>query len=422
MNGTVSDSPILVLTAQWILPVAQAPIENGYIRIDGERIVALGAIHDLPATEREQLPIPKPGSLLTPGLVNCHAHLEQFFDAPIRKTPEQPFTDWLLSVVRQLQQQASPEQKRERCVFGTQELLRTGTTCVNDIASGPESLQVLEKYGLRGIVSLEVFHPGHKTVNIAHWIDAYQRFSQEKPHHSKLHVGLSPHSPYNVAPAAWQALLDTGQPSLIHTHLAEFEDEVYYLQGKPSQISHLHQTILGRTFTAQQPANSPVEYLSRFQLLNPHTLVAHAIHTTPEDRQHLAEAGVTVAHCPRSNLALHGQTLKAAEWQDFAIPMGLGTDGRLSTPDLDLRAEARCAMSVHGWTARQALEAMTLNGACALHLEAEIGTLVPGKQADIVLWQAASAVSDSAEEHLMQENTQAMAVFIAGQCRWQRFP
>jgi len=415
MIETAPDSPYII-SAQWVLPIARPPIENGYIRIQGDRICEVGRMADLPEYSRPEPP--KAGTLLTPGLVNCHLHLEQSFPAVIAKAPGQPFTDWLLNVVRLLREQSSTKEKIQRCKSGAEELLRTGTTCVNDIASGPESLQVFDQMGLRGIVSLEVFHPDASTVNISGWIAAYQAFCQGYEDHSRLKPGLSPHSPYNVSPAAWIALLDACQPSAVHTHLAEFEDEALYLKRQPSCIQHLHQTILGRSFMPHSPATSPVEALGRHNLLNNRLIAAHAIHTSADDRECLRQHGVTIAHCPRSNLALHGKTLTAPNYQASGLTLGLGTDGRLSTPDLDLRAEARCAMQQHHWSAAQAVEAMTLAGAKTLGMDSQIGSLEPGKQADLVLWQA-EAIGISPEAQLLHETTQAVQVMIAGQTRWK---
>lgn len=387
------------------------------MRVENGKITAVGRLADL--AESECFQPPEEGSILTPGLVNCHLHLEQSFPEPITKSVDQPFTEWLFQVVQQLKNQSTHEEKSARCRFGVQELLQSGTTCVNDIASSRESLQALDVQGLRGIVSLEVFHPGGEPVQIAHWVSAFQNMQAGYTQHPRLSLGLSPHSPYNVSPEAWLAMAEACQPARIHSHVAEFEDEAQYLQGQPSCIEDLHQRILGRHFAPRHHASSPVAYLHQQQLLNARTVLAHAIHTTAADREALQAAGVGVAHCPRSNLALHGQTLRASEWQDSGIPMGLGTDGRLSTPDLDLRAEARCAMAQHGWNTQQALEAMTLSGAKALGMNDFIGSLSPGKWADLVLWKA-QPFSGSPESAVLAESTSIQSVIIAGGVRFKR--
>lgn len=400
-------------TAEWMLPVATPPIHWGFVAAQAGKIVAVGQVQDLPDGLAN---LPQPGTLLSPGLVNTHTHLEQSYPQMVDKAPKAPFSDWLLAVVAQNREHGSSEDKMMRAVAGCQELLATGTTCVNDLASGSESLQALAQAGLSGFVSLEFFHPAIEPVEITGILAAYQRLKAQSP--NRLQVGISPHAPYNVSPNAWKALMDACDPPLIHAHAAESWDETLYFQGEPtSGIPELHQKLLGRTFQPRALAKSPVAYLAQFGLLNDRTILAHAVFTNEADRKLLADFGVTVTHCPRSNLFLQGQTLTAADWTDSGVVMGLGTDGRVSTENLDLRAEARCAMQLHGWIAQKALSMMTLEGAKALHLESKIGSLEAGKSADWVLWKAKQSTL-SAEERLMSPDTQVQGVWTQGECRW----
>jgi cytosine/adenosine deaminase-related metal-dependent hydrolase len=407
-----------IISAQWVIPVNQPPIYEGYIAVESGKIVGVGSCRDLP-----YCPPIHAGTLITPGLINAHMHLEQSFPEAIEKDATEPFTAWLLRVVERMQRENESAQKLQRVLQGVEELLSTGTTCVNDIASGPESLQGLQQAGLRGIVSLEVFHPAAAPVNISSWISRYQALQamlKDFPESSRLQLGLSPHSPYNVSPNAWRALVDACQPVLVHSHLAEFADEALYLQGQPSSLPFLHQTLLGQAFKPQALAASPVRYLQQFGLLQKNSAFAHLIETDAKDRQLLAESGAGIVHCPRSNMDLHGKTLAAQDWAETGIPLALGTDGRLSTADLDLRAEARLAMSLHGWNAEQALAAMTRQGARVLQMEHLTGTLSSGLSADYVLWQAPDSVASEPECAVLQPETRVREVVIEGQTRWLR--
>jgi 5-methylthioadenosine/S-adenosylhomocysteine deaminase len=415
-----------ILTAEWVLPVFAGPIRGGYVILEGSRIAAVGALDDCPG-----LPPPRPGSLITPGLVNTHAHLEQSYPQPIPKAAEAPFSRWLLDVValtragRTCPEKASAE-KAGRCRQGAEELLRTGTTCVNDIASGWESLEILDAMGLRGVVSLEFFHPASEPVRVDSMIAAYEAFRDGYEGHPRLRAGLSPHSGYNVSPAAWRALREACHPPVIHAHAAEWAGEAAWFQGGDGDITRLHETLLGQRFFPPRSAETPIRHLADWGLLDNRTILAHVTRTTPDDRVLLARHGVGVAHCPRSNLFLHGETLCAADWADSGVPLGLGTDGRLSVENLDLRAEARCAMRQHGWSARQALDVLTLGGARVLGLERDIGSLAVGKRADLVLWQASPSPAEDdpakddpnegepPEERLMRETTRVDAVYVDG--------
>ncbi len=409
-----SDRQIHYLTAQWILPVSSAPIEWGFVAIQGERIQAVGHYNELP--ESWAVPPPQAGSLITPGLINTHVHLEQSFPKPIPKAETEPFVDWLLNVIQTTRPQNEPEAKFNRCLQGAEEALKTGTTFLNDIASGAESLTALQKTGLKGFVSLEVFHPGFEPIQIEHWLKQYQALQDSAQGHPRVQVGLSPHSLYNVSPQAWQALQAALHPPLIHTHMAEFEAETHYLAGNPSDIDKLHQQVLNKTFKPKQPTSSPIQTLLNHHLLETPTVLAHAIHTTAHDRALMASFPVGIAHCPRSNLALHNQTLHWPHWQDSPIPMGLGTDGRLSTPNLDLRDEARCAIGQHHWTPEQALYSLTMGGAKVLQMAQALGSLEAGKQADLVVWQAtASAQGSLPAAMIFDADTRVIHVMVDGE-------
>jgi cytosine/adenosine deaminase-related metal-dependent hydrolase len=222
-----------------------------------------------------------------------------------------------------------------------------------------------------------------------------------------------------VGTAAWQALIQAVNPPLIHTHVAECEAETHYLAGEPSEISRLHQQILNRTYQPQVPFSSPIQALLANDLLTHPSILAHAIETTAKDRRALQGKPVGIAHCPRSNMALHGKTLDWADWHELDIPIGLGTDGRLSTPDLDLREEARFAMRHHGWSAQQALKVLTHEGARALQMEAQIGSVEAGKHADFVLWQADPNGAQAPETLVLEPRTRVQTVIIDGQIRYQ---
>ncbi len=404
-------------SAQWVLPVSGAPIEWGFVAMESNRIQGVGRYQDLPPSLR--VPAPRPGSLITPGLINAHVHLEQSFPTMIEKKPGTSFVDWLLAVIQATRASQRNELKRTRCESGVQESLRAGVTYLNDIASSTESLDAMDQAGVRGMVALEVFHPETNHVQIDFWLRQYEDFCAQWEGHPRLQTTLSPHSPYNVGASAWQALIEAIHPPLIHTHVAECADETHYLARESSEISRLHQQVLHRTFQPREGFSSPIQSLLTNGLLDHPSLLAHAIETTAKDRQALQEKPVGIAHCPRSNMALHGKTLDWTDWQELGIPIGLGTDGRLSTPNLDLREEARFAMQHHGWSAQQALKMLTLEGARALQMASQIGSLEVGKQADWVFWQANPTEAQAPEALVLDPRTRVQTVMIDGQIRYQ---
>lgn len=411
---TPADAPQYFL-ARWILPVHRPPMAHAFLTVEGGRITALGDIQDLPEDLRHAYDFNSDTTLITPGLINTHTHLELSFGRPIPLQPGETMTDWLLGVIRQVQSAATAEAKEARCQAGLSEMLRTGTTCINDICSDGTSLHVLHQAGMRGIVSLEFFHPDWEEILMDTLVKRFKTLQSFQT--DLIRLGLSPHSPYNVSPKAWQHAINTCQPSILHTHLSESRDEMLWLAqtSLPSPLDRLHQTVLGKTFTPQIPGKTPTAYLHHFGLLDYPLIAAHGVYTTGDDRTLLAGQGIRLAHCPRSNQALQQETLAWQDWKDSGIPVGLGTDSHLSCPSLDIREEARHAMALHHWEAEEALRRITLEGARVLGLEQQIGSLTPGMTADIVSWQFSEKdIPSPAVTSFFAEDTKAYRVFIKG--------
>jgi 5-methylthioadenosine/S-adenosylhomocysteine deaminase len=129
---------------------------------------------------------------------------------------------------------------------------------------------------------------------------------------------------------------------------------------------------------------SPIAWLDRHGVLSDRTVCAHAIHTDDADTRIMTQRGVAVAHCPRSNRRHHHADAPVARYLDAGLRLGLGTDSEVSVAPLDLIAEARAAQQLTGWTAAEAVRALTLGGAEALGLAGSCGSIATGKWADLV--------------------------------------
>ncbi|MEB3245212.1 MAG: amidohydrolase family protein [Vampirovibrionales bacterium] len=407
-------------------------------------------------------------AVLTPGLVNCHTHTalnptlapDAFFNPPQASTqcisagsrPKIPFTQWLLQAARWHRKQ-SPATLRARVQHSLRAIAASGTTCINDICSiqdAPVVLDTLAESGLRAIVSLEWFHPW-APVNLARLqtvADQITGIAQQWAAHPRIQIGISPHAPYNVNPFAWQwlqtCLAQRGLGHLPwHTHWAESPKELAWLNKKPDAehaFAQLHQRLLGKPpgQTLRWPAAIPPwhDWLKEQTLLSPVTILAHGSLLNPKIWRYLqqrpeeseqnasnkspAPVTVSIAHCFRSNLALHGVTLN---WQALAQTgaathaIALGTDSLLSCPDLDLRAEARAALTYHQWPQALAPAILTRHGAHALGKSHVIGKLEPGFQADAVLWLAPCSQTNAytPDAMFLSPQTQAKHVWVSGQ-------
>ncbi|MEB3286188.1 MAG: amidohydrolase family protein [Vampirovibrionales bacterium] len=419
--------------AKWLLPVESNPIEDGFVESRSGVIVNVGRYADLDLDTQTLLtPLFEQAVhqnwLLTPGLINAHTHLEQSVGKVAPSASKAPdMAAWLLEAKPILDKLNDPEVLETWLQRGITETVACGTTFVNDISRNGKSLEALETAGLRAIVSLEFFHPDTHTLHetlLKTVVERYQKLQNQYRHHPRLRIGLSPHSPYNVSPNAWRWVLEkTGANQsavLIHTHLAESLAETAYLSGVPSQngqqsIDAVHQAYVGKTFGASTPAQSPTQYLADHHLLCENLIAAHAVYTDAQDRSLLSRYGVCVVHCPRSNQYLQGETLNWEAMRSANIRMALGSDGHLSTPGLDLRAEGRIARILHDLSASEVLALLTQKAAELLQSEQTLGTLFAGKSADMALWRYQGHKSElSPEEQFLAAQTECVASWVEG--------
>jgi aminodeoxyfutalosine deaminase len=372
--------------------------------------------------------------VLTPGLVNLHTHLA-LSGYPL-VAGRHRFGDWLLEVVR-LTRAPSALSLAERNHQGVAELLASGCVAVADVApaaAAAEVLTALAQVGYSGHVSVEAFHPWPtlRPGTLQQTEVAYRQAEatwQALGAPANLGVGLSPHSPYNVSPAAWRHWQRSLAPSVIHTHLAESNDEAAWCQGhNATGIEALHLAVLGAALTpqalGQQTAwSSSVAYLADHSLLSPALLAAHAVTLDEQAWETLGQANVAVAHCPRSNLALHGQSLATQALLAHGR-WGFGTDSHLSTPNLDVRTEAWCAVTQLGLPPLQAWWGLTQGGAACLGLGDRLGRLATGYQASLCWWRLACPTPQQTEalatqpaalaEALLHPSTQLAGLLLNG--------
>lgn len=430
------------LAAHWILPVCREPFADGFVAIEGDRLAAVGRLTELPDTLAAPLRQTLDGPtgalrLITPGLINLHTHLELSEGPRAPRAPGETMTDWLLAVIRR-KGQPSPEAiggdrleaATARCRRGAEMSLATGVSCVNDISTHGESLAVLADAGMRGVVCMEFFHAqagaGAVDAIVERYFREFEASDGLASARGRLRTGISPHSPYAVSARAWRAVARACRPAIIHCHGGESLDEWRWIRGEPSPLKCLHLTVLGREFSPEPPPGarprSPIGYLDAHGLLDEATVVAHGVFATAADRQAMARHGATLAHCPRSNLALSDRTISWPAWQDSGIATGLGSDSLLSAPDLDIRAEARVAQTLHGWDAEETLARVTSHSARVLGWGDVLGVIQPGAWADLTLWRAQAQAGGSASALWLHPTTQADAVWVAGRPIWNALP
>lgn len=367
----------LLIHAQWVLPVdpddRQLP-EHAVAIADG-RILAL-----LPSAEARRSitaarEIELPGHVLIPGLVNTHTHAAMTLMRGL--ADDLPLATWL-------HQHMWPAERRwvdARFVAdGTRlavlEMLRGGVTCYSDMYLFPEvAAQVTAEAGMRATIGMMLVDFPTRYADSAEDCIAKGLVLQDHYRdHPLIQTSFAPHSPYAVSDAVLRrvGMLADELELPIHIHLHETRDEV--LQS------------------LREHGERPLGRLDRLGLLGPNLVAVHMTQLEDAEIERLADTGTHVIHCPESNLKLASGFCPVARLLEAGVNVALGTDGAASNNDLDLLGEMRSAAllakgvsgSATALPAATALRMATINGARALGREHAIGSLEPGKSADLV--------------------------------------
>jgi 5-methylthioadenosine/S-adenosylhomocysteine deaminase len=377
-------------------------------------------VTEYPSADRWDL---EEGALL-PGLVNCHTHLELPAGSPT--AADDTFVEWLVGVIEG-RRQRSPEAQAACARIGARALLESGTTCVGEVSTSGQSLGPLLHAGLRGVVYREILglSPAEAAVRCDAARGDLERMRQGAQG-SLLTVGLSPHSPYSLSEALFEACgeLLSGSRVACCIHAAESREEGEFLATGGGAIPRRLYPAVACTAPPRRPARSPIEYLDALGALRWRPLLIHAVHVDGADCRRMADHGLSVAHCPRSNARLSGGTAPVADFLRHGIAVGLGTDSLASVPTLDLWEEMRACLTAHrgGLTPEDVLAMATLGGARALHLSDRVGSLEVGKRADLTAVSARGITATDPVESLIAETRgeDVLASLVEGEIRHRR--
>lgn len=378
-----------------IVPISGPVIAKGVIAINDDRLHYVGRADGLPAGWQADTVIEAGDMVALPGLVNAHTHaamtlLRSYAD-------DLPLKQWLEEKIWPREDRL----EREDIYWGSKlallEMIRSGTTTFADMYFHMDAVaEAVVEAGLRaslcqGLIGLQDTSNKRLEAGISmvkEWHGAGE---------GRITTMLGPHAPNTCTPEYLTRVAETaaGLGVGLHIHLAETRGEVEDVKAR-----------YGAT---------PVALVNKLGLLDLSVLAAHCVHLTTEEIAILAEKKVGVAHCPESNLKLASGVAPVKEMLAAGVNVAIGTDGASSNNNLDMVAETRtAALLAKGITgdptvvpAHQALVMATLNGARALGLEKEIGTLEAGKKADLIL-------VDMHQAHLMPPNdVEANLVYAA---------
>jgi 5-methylthioadenosine/S-adenosylhomocysteine deaminase len=343
----------------------------GAVAIDGSDIAAVDTAAAISRRFRGRTTIDAGGDIVLPGLVNTHTHAPMVLYRGL--ADDLALMEWLEKYIFPAEARTlSPAFVRAGTRLAALEMIQSGTTTYADMYYFEEEIaRETRAAGLRAVLGQTVIQfPVADAKTPAEALSRADAFITAFKGDPLITPAVAPHAMYTLGAA--RALAQRhGVPTLIH--LAETRDEV-----KTSQERH---------------NMSPVGYLDSLGFLGPGVLAAHGVWVTGPEIAILRSRGVGVSHNPESNMKLASGTAPVPAYLAANLALGLGTDGAASNNDLDMFEAMRAASMLHKLTtgdprvvsAREALGMATLGGARALGMERQIGSLEPGKRADLVI-------------------------------------
>jgi 5-methylthioadenosine/S-adenosylhomocysteine deaminase len=340
-------------------------LEDIDLKISGGEISAIG--NDLSVDSGERV-LDCSDRVVLPGLVNAHTHVSMTLLRGISDDLE--LDDWLNDVIFPAEEKIDSESAFVGAKLGCLEMLKSGTTCFNDMYDHMYRVaDAVEETGMRAVLSRGVLDvDGDGGRRVAEAVD----FAIDYNRHDLITPGFAPHAVYTASTDVLTELKEFAEDreTVYHIHVSETRGEV-------------------EDFVKDQ-FRTPLQHLDELGLVDEDLIAAHCVWLLDEEKQILEEKGGTVVHNPAANLKLGSGIAPIPELIDRDINVALGTDGVASNNNLNLFEEAKLTGLLHkrenpsDITAQQILDMMTINGAKALGMEDEIGSVKIGKKADLI--------------------------------------
>jgi len=402
----------LIIKPRWIITVdaSNRVLEQHAIVVDDGKIIAI-----LPAQEAEQSyqagqTVELRNHALLPGFINAHTHAAMALMKGL--ADDLPLMTWLEKHIWPAEARlVNVDYVYEGAQLAIAEMIRSGTTCFNDMYFFPEAcLQAADKAGIRAVLGrLMIDVPTAYAADHEAYLQQGDALYQACQAYPLISTTLAPHAPYTVSDEPLQALLTRAQQQATPLHM------------------HVHETAFEVEQATAQHGERPLARLKRLGLLDQSFMAVHMTQLEAAEIELLAQQNVNVVHCPESNLKLASGFCPVAKLQAAGVNVALGTDGNASNNDLDMLGEMRTAallgkavaQDASALPAQEVLRMATINGAKALGLAEVTGSLEIGKAADMVaidLGQLESQPLYDPVSHIVYGTTreQVTYVWVAG--------
>ncbi|GAB4242456.1 MAG: TRZ/ATZ family hydrolase [Thermoleophilia bacterium] len=383
----------MIFEAEWVLPITAAPVRDGGVRVSEGEITDLGPAEAL----RQRYPDDEVRNfhhaILLPGFVNAHVHLEYsvfrgLFD-------DCGFGEWMLNFMP-AKRRLGEEEYLISALLGAMECVGSGITTVGDtVADGRAMVSAAKRFGLRGYAFQEIFGMDDTLIDDSLSVLEEKLWRLRAIASDLIEVGISPHAPYTVSGPLFRALtayaLKHGLK--VMSHVAESSEEVTFVRNGSGVLAHDFRELAGWDDLMWMPTGtSVVKYLEQWDALDADFIGVHLVQVSPSDIDVLQKYDVAVAHCPKSNAKLGCGIAPVDEFLEHGLRVGIGTDSLASNNILDMFDEMRMVIFLQRADQRRTsclgaehvLRMATIGGAAVLGLDDKVGSLEPGKRADLI--------------------------------------
>lgn len=376
MSEMIPQPVDLMIEARWVVPVEPHAVvlENHAVVVEGGRIVALLPIADARTSYAPRERVELLEHALIPGLINSHTHNPMTLLRGL--ADDLPLMVWLQQHIWPAEAKVmGPEFVRDGVELAVAEMLRGGTTCANENYFFPDVIgATYRRMGFRAVVGLPVIDfPTAWARTQDEYFERAGEVHDSFIGDSLVSTAFAPHAPYTVSDDSFERIRVLSDQLDIPVHL------------------HTHETAHEVDEEKAKSGLRPFQRLQKLGLVNDRLIAVHMTQLTEGEIAACAAAGVSVVHCPESNLKLASGFCPAENLRLAGVNVALGTDGCASNNDLDMFGEMRTAAllakavagNAAAFDAAFALRAATLNGARAIGLDAQVGSIEVGKQADL---------------------------------------
>ena len=401
MTETVPEPCDLLIEAGWVVPVVPhgVVLEDHAVAVDAGKIIALLPIAEARARFQPRETVQRPDAALIPGLVNAHVHNPMTLMRGV--ADDLPLKVWLQQHIWPIEGAViGPEFVADGVTLAIVEMLRGGTTCCNENYFFPDvQAATYAKHGFRALVGLPVIDfPTAWARSDDEYFERAGEVHDAWQGHPLVATAFAPHAPYTVGDASFERIRMLADQLDIPVHL------------------HLHETAQEVQQSIEKHGQRPIARIQRLGLFNDRLIAVHMTQLTDAEIALCAEQGVSVVHCPESNLKLASGFSPVCKLAQAGVNIAIGTDGCASNNDLDMIGETRTAAllakavaeDAAGFPAFDALHAATLGGAMALGFGDRAGSVEVGKSADL------ACVDLSAPETQPVHNVISQLVYAAG--------